>query len=176
MKQKKDPWAELTELLKFAGSLPAPAKHARKMSQKTRLARLRMALASTDPLWRIRQLLPDDGENEQAVVIYAHACLLETNAAGLSIVFDRFDPEELDRIGAALKAIKASKSLTAFRQLRRLLSSEIKAGRNAIDAGEWMAAKPAVRRIDKGSDALVEEMERQLLAFCRSHIDELAAG
>lgn len=173
--KKKNPWTEIADLLKFAGSLPSPAKPARKISRKTRLAGLEKALASDDALGRIRQLIPDDGENEQAVLIYAHACILETNSAGLSIVFDRFDPEELDRIEKSLHAIKASKTLLAFRQLRRLFSSEIKAGRNAVDAGEWMAAKPAVRRIDKNSGALVAEMERKLLAFCRSHVEQLAA-
>ena len=110
----------------------------------------------------MRVQVPDEGGNEtQQVVVYAYACILETNSAGLSILFDRFSRAERRSMASALAAIKATATLRALRSLERAFARE---------------KAPETRSVDRQSDKLVAEMEAGLLRFCEAHVVELAAG
>ena len=125
-----------------------------------RLAKLERALSSSrifDALEKVRGLVPDDGTGVQEVVVHAFACILETDSAGLSILFDRFDEDELRRVHASLESIGATRTLTALRKLEK-------------------ARPPGAQRIDRQSGIQVEEMQQKLLVFCKAHVEELAAG
>ena len=145
--------------------------------QKQRLAALKKALTSAralDALEKVRALIPDEGAGAQQVVVYGFACLLEANSAGLSILFDRFEDDELEQIGSSLEAIGALQTLAAFRKLQRAFASAVAGGRDRLDAAEWVAARSDSRRIDRDARAHVTEMEQKLLAFCKAHLEQLA--
>ena len=151
-------FAQMMRLVGEGSSIIAAMPPAPRVPAKRRLALFEKAFKAKDPatsLARIRDLVPDEGNAAHDVVVYGHACILETNSAGLSIVFDRFDAKERARIARALKQIGAVKTLKDFEILR--------------------ARRSAARLIDRKSDAHVREMESKLLAFCRKHVDELAA-
>ena len=59
-----------------------------------KVKKLQHALRSEDPLSKIRDLLAETNE-EQAVVMWVYSCMQETDAAGIAIVFDRFEYEEV---------------------------------------------------------------------------------
>lgn len=146
--------------------------------QKQRLAALKKALTSAralEALEKVRALIPDDSAGAQQVVVYGFACLLEVSSAGLSILFDRFEEDELERIGASLEAIGALQTLAAFGKLQRAFVSAVAGGRDRLDAAEWIAARADSRRIDRDAKAHATEIEQKLLAFCKAHLDQLAA-
>jgi hypothetical protein len=163
----------MMRLVKDADRLPVEDETASKLSPKTRLARLEKALESEDPLPVIRELIPDDGTNEQSVVVYAFPCILETGSGGLSILLDRFDDDELARITSSLKSIGANRTLADLQQLRAALQQGVAAGQDRIDAAE-LVARESGKGIDQQADAHVREMEEKLLEFCRGHLEELA--
>ena len=144
-------------------------------SPRTRLARLKKALASADPLPNIRALIPDDGPNEQSVVVHAFACILETGSGRLSIVLDRFDDDELDRISSSPEIIGATRTLAHLQRLRSALPRASAAGQTRLDAVEFVAGQSGTKLIDRDADVHVREMEKKLLDFCRGHLEELAA-
>ncbi|HEX7337246.1 MAG TPA: hypothetical protein VF252_08565 [Gemmatimonadales bacterium] len=177
-KRKADPnqlFAEMMQLVKSAGPPPGQPSAARRLSPKTRLARLKKALGSDDPLPNIRALIPDDGANAQAVVVHAFACILETGSAGLSVLVDRFEDDELAKIISSLEAIGARATLADLRQLRAALQRAVQAGQNRLDAAELVAEGPG-KRIDRHAELHVREMGERLLEFCRTRLEELAAG
>ena len=146
---------------------------------RTRLAKLSAALAQDDAfeaLSKVRELLPDDGEGAQQTVVYGYAAVLEVNSSGLSVLFDRLDDEELWKCRAALDAIGAEHTLHAFDTLHPAFVKMIAAGTDRFEAAERLAAQPATRRLDREHQNHVGEMEQKLLAFCRTHVAELAAG
>jgi hypothetical protein len=144
-----------------------------------RLAAMKKAFSAGtafDALHEVRELVPDNGMGAQQAVVYGFACILEANSAGLSILFDRFEDDELEKIRSSLEAIGAIRTLADFRQLQGVFASAVAGGRDRLDASEWMAVQPESQRIDRESEAHVREMEQKLLEFCKTHVDELAAG
>ena len=123
---------------------------------------MQRALSAGD-LARVRAQVPDEdaGNKAQQVVVYAHACVLETNSAGLSILFDRFSRAERRSMASALAAIKATATLRALRSLERAFARK---------------KAPETGSVDRRSDKLVAEMEARLLRFCEANVEELAAG
>lgn len=150
------------------------------MSSRTRsVAALRTALQSVDPaeaLAQLRALVPDDGEGAQQVIVYAYACILEVNSAGLSILFDRFEDDELAKCRAALEAIGAERTQADLRTLHALFVQALAEGRDRFAASEWVVEHPDTRSIDRQSDIHVSELESALLAYCDRHMEEIAAG
>ena len=96
-------------------------------SYASRLEALRAALASEDPLASVREAIEEDNRDQQ-VVVWAFACLLETNSAGLSVVFDRFDESELERIAEALAAVGASRTLADLRAMQAFVGQGVASG------------------------------------------------
>ena len=142
-------------------------------------AAIRKALQSNDPaeaLATVRALVPDDGEGPQQVVVYAYACILEVNSAGLSILFDRFEDDELARCQAALEAIGAERTQADFRTLGALYAHALAEGKDHFAASEWVAEHPDARPIDRQSDMHVSELESALLAYCARHVEDIAAS
>jgi hypothetical protein len=143
-----------------------------------RLETLQKALAvddTFDALTTIRELIADDGANEQEVVVYAYACILETSSAGLSILFDRFDDVELAKIDRSLESIGATQTLNELRGLTGAFRGLVAKGLKRLDAAETLVEQPDTQRVDRASDAHVEEMEQKLLEFCRQNVEALAA-
>jgi hypothetical protein len=143
-----------------------------------RLAELQQALAVDevfDALSKIRELIPDDGANEQEVVVYAFACILETSSAGMSILFDRFDDAELSKIDRSLEKIGATQALNDLRGLTTAFRGLVAKGMKRLDAAETLIEQPETQRMDRASDVQVEEMEQKLLEFCRQNVGALAA-
>lgn len=148
-------FAEMMRLVESAGPEVARVRRAGIASRKVRLGKLEKALSSGTPfdaLAKVRELVPDDGVGAQQVVVYGFACILETNSAGLSILFDRFDDDELRKLDASLERIGATRTLAALRAMRRL----------------------GAAKLDAQSQVYVAEMEQRLLAFCKAHLPELA--
>ena len=143
------------------------------------VAAIRKALQSDDPveaLAAVRSLVPDDGEGPQQVVVYAYACILEVNSAGLSILFDRFEDDELARCQAAFEAIGAERTQADFRTLHALYAHALAKGKDRLAASEWVVEHPDARLIDRQSDMYVNELESALLAYCDRHAEDIAAG
>jgi hypothetical protein len=145
-------------------------------TRETRLARLRDAVAGANPLSDVRELLPDTGEGAQEVVVYGYACILETNSAGLSILLDRFDDVELGRFDRSLESIGAKQTLADLRRLAVLFRGAISEGQDRLRAAETVGQSTEAQRIDRAAEAHVREMETLLLDFCKTHLEELAAG
>ena len=146
---------------------------------KARLAKLQKALSSTgtfDALEKVRALIPDDGAGAHEVVVYGFACILETSSAGLSILFDRFDDDELGRIRGSLESIGATRTLTALRKLEKAFERALGKGKAREDAADSLTLLPDAQRVDRQSADHVDEMQRKLLEFCKAHVRELAAG
>ena len=150
------------------------------MSARARsVAAIRQALQTDDPaeaLAAVRALVPDDGEGPQQVVVYAYACILEVNSAGLSILFDRFEDDELARCRAALEAIGAERTQADFRTLHALYAHALAEGKDRFSASEWVVEHPDARQIDRQSDLHVSEMESALLTYCGRHAEDIAAS
>ena len=141
----------------------------------SRLPALQRALASNEPLTQIRSLIPDDGTNEQEVVVSAFACIQETRSSGMSILFDRFDDDELEKIDHSLECIGAERPLAEFRKLAEAFQRAIANDEDRQDAAERLVAEADSQRIDRASEALVQEMEEKLLAYCQRNVEALAA-
>lgn len=144
-------------------------------SNARRLEVLRAALASKDPLSAVRGAIEEDNPDQQ-VVVWAYACILETNSAGLGIVFDRFEEPEVARIAKALEAIGASKTLSDLRVLQAAVAQGEASGLSRLDASEALEDQAEPRRIQRQFESQVAEMEACLLSYCRDHLDSLAAG
>ena len=143
------------------------------------VAAIRKALRSNDPveaLANVRALVPDDGEGPQQVVVYAYASILEVNSAGLSILFDRFEDDELARCRTAFEVIGARRTLADFRALHALFAQALAEGKDRFAASEWLLEHPDCRTIDRQSEIHVGELESALLAYCQGHIEEIAAS
>ena len=146
-------------------------------AQARSVAAIRKALRSNEPaeaLAAVRALVPDDGEGPQQVVVYAYACILEVNSAGLSILFDRFEDEELAKCHAAFEAIGAERTQADFRRLHALFAQALAEREDRFAASEWVVEHPNARPIDRQSDMYVSELESALLAYCDRHVDEIA--
>ncbi len=146
--------------------------------KKQRLAAVEKALAckkASDALEKLRALVPDDGDDAQEVVVYGYACILETNSAGLSILFERFDDAELEKVRRSLEAIGAVRTLAALSGLLESFASAIAGGKSRLDACEWLSAQSIPQRVDQESETHVSEMEGKLVAFCRARAEELAS-
>jgi hypothetical protein len=143
----------------------------------SRLEELRKALLVSDAfdaLSAVRGLIPDDGAGAQEVVVYGFACILETNSAGLSIVFDRFDDDEIGKMELSLEKMGATKTLEAFRTLDAAFRQLLAEGEERLDAGDRLVGAPETRRIDGACEAHVAEMEASLLRFCKDNVEALA--
>src|SRR5687768_5440322 len=89
-----------------------------------RMATIKQALELPDrfeALTAIREAIPERNEAQKQVVL-AYACILEASSAGLSIVLERFDDDELDQMEAVLEALGAEATLADLRRLRAAVS------------------------------------------------------
>jgi hypothetical protein len=171
--------AELKGLMESAAALMAEPSTEPSMSPRKRLARLKKALSAKDAfesLVKIRELVPDEGVGAQQVVVYGFACILETSSACLSILFDRFDDDELAKIVAALESIGATSTLRDLRELQVVFARAVGKGHARLDAADRVARQARTRGVDGRSEAHGREMEQKLLEFCKQHLEELAAG
>jgi hypothetical protein len=141
----------------------------------TRLAAIRKALASDDPLASVREAIAEENK-EQMVVVWAYACILETSSAGLTILFERFTPPEIVKIERALAAIGAAQTAADLRILRHDFEKAVDAGSSREDASDALSGSATGRTIDRKCELQVQEMEARLLAYCAEHERELAAG
>jgi hypothetical protein len=148
-------FADMMRLVASAPPRPRTKRKKPAVAAPAQITRLERALARKRPLPAVRELIPDEGNREQMIVVRAFACLLETDSAGLSMVFDRFDARERKRMRAALEAIGARQTVSAFDRI------------SAADAA-------ARRRIDRGRARHVAEIETKLLGYCRRNIAALA--
>ncbi len=148
------------------------------MDVENRLAALKKALTHSDPITAVRKLCRDDGPEAQQVVVYAFSAIVETGSAGLSILFDRFDDDaELNKVGAALEAIGATRSQADFQTLHQAYCQTLaEEGQDQFDAAAVAAELGESQGIDRRAAEHAEEMERQLEAFCREHLEKIAAG
>ena len=140
-----------------------------------RLARLRTALKSNDPLPKIVAIIPNDGHGERGIVINAYGCLLETNSGGLSMIFDRFGGSEFAQMIDAVERIGAERTLRDLKTLRRVWKRSATAGGDQFEAADAVARYAKARKIDPAYRTHVRELERKLLKFCKDHIEELAS-
>jgi hypothetical protein len=143
--------------------------------QTTRLAAIRKALASDDPLSGVREAIAEENK-QQRVVVWAYACILETSSAGLTILFERFTPPEILKIERALAAIGAAQTAADLRTLRQAFENAVDAGSSREDASDGLHESAAGRAINRKYERQAQEMEARLLAYCAEHERELAAG
>lgn len=138
------------------------------------MSELRAALASdSDPLGQFRELMPE-GSPEQDVVVHVFGAILETGSAGLSILLDRCDSDELDALCAGLQTAGAAETLRDILVLRHALSDAVKSGIDPLDASEQIAESEMGRALDKKHELHVAEMESKLLKYCRENVEILA--
>jgi hypothetical protein len=138
------------------------------------LRRVRRALATKEPLVNVREAIAERNR-EQKVVVWAFACILETGAAGLPILLDRFTRAELGRIEAALEEIGARVAVKELRALRRAFEKARGAGKSRYVASDAVGGSRLGRAVTRRHATHVEEMEARLLAYCRQHVERLAA-
>ncbi|NJN64876.1 MAG: hypothetical protein HC882_08325 [Acidobacteria bacterium] len=140
----------------------------------SRRSAIAKALASSSPLEEVRELVPDDGAGAQQVLVYGYAFILETSSGGLSIVFDRFDDDELARLGHALDAIHAPRAVAAFRSLEAVFRDALRSGADRFEAADTAAARASESGIDDESESFADEVEAALVEYCKAHLDDLA--
>jgi hypothetical protein len=148
---------------------------AKKARVTARMAMIRDALASSEPLASVREVIAESNR-EQKTVVWAYACLLEANSAGLTILFDRFTPAEIGRIERALVEIGATGTASNLRSLRQAVEKTIAGGASRAKASEALGDSATGKAIDSDHHAQVQEIEAKLLAYCAEHERELAAG
>ena len=146
-----------------------------KGSNARQLTVLREALSSEDPVRSIREAIAEDNA-EQQVVVFAFACILETNSAGLAILFDRFDASEVEHIANALSAIGANDTLSALRVMQAAVAEGEASGLSRLDASEALYDRAEIKELKRKNASHVAEMERCLLEYCRTHLERLAEG
>jgi hypothetical protein len=150
----------------------------RRRKPEQRVAVLRRALEGTAPvsdrLSTVRELLVSERNKPQQVVVWVHACILETNSAGLSILVDRFNRKEIARIDRALDTIGATVTRKALAQILARVERGLASGKTWTDASD--AAHQRSPSIARKSGQYVTEMERCLLTYCQDHVEKLAAG
>ena len=172
-------WAELLGLVKSASRIPAAPKRTKETAatRTKRRRKIEAALKARD-LEKVRDALPvaaTDAENEaQLTVIYAYAAVLEVSSACLSILFERFSGRELRDIEAALADIGARETLRDLRRLTRALAAALARGKRRGAAVEWLMERPLRKTVDRRASQHVDEMEKALLRYCRTNLDELA--
>jgi hypothetical protein len=139
-----------------------------------KLAVIRKALASSDPLGNVREAIAEENKT-QKVVVWAFACILETNSAGLTILFERFTLPEIARIERTLAEIGASRTLADLRALLEVFQMARDRGVPRFDASDALNESAIGRAANKRGQAQVAEMEAKLLEYCKAHEQELAA-
>ncbi|HJU41223.1 MAG TPA: hypothetical protein VJ691_00355 [Vicinamibacterales bacterium] len=169
-------FAEMMGLVKSARPLlekvQRPAKTKRSGPQQ--LTRLKAALKSDDPLPKIVEIIPNDGRGERATVVDAYGCLLETNSGGLSMIFDRFGGDEFEQMMDAVERIGAARTLRDLKALRRVWKRAATAGEDQFEAADAVARYAKTNKIDAARATHVRELERQLVKFCKAHVEDLA--
>jgi hypothetical protein len=106
----------------------------------------------------------------------AYAVILQTNAATLAILFDRFSQAQLVRIEKVLRRIGAAETLADYLALKSAFDELVERGMSRLDASDVFDQPDDLRLIARKSSAHVSEMEERLLAFANAHLDELAAA
>jgi hypothetical protein len=144
------------------------------LAARSRIAVVETALASSEPLAKVREVIAETNK-EQRVVVWAFACVLETHSAGLLILLDRFTGAELGRMEKALDAIGAKRTLADLRKLRRAFEAARHSGQSTDNAPEAVDRSALGRAIARTREAHVREVEERLLSFCKAHVAELAA-
>lgn len=105
-------------------------------------ASVRAALLSDEPLMSLAAVI--DGDTPAGKVFcWVQACLLETNSAGLTIVFERFSLEEIAEMETALEAVGATETLADLRALRKAFELSIGSGMDELDASEELDCHPS---------------------------------
>ncbi|MBE0584488.1 MAG: hypothetical protein IH612_12120 [Desulfofustis sp.] len=131
------------------------------------------ALSFDDPLSALSGVV-DENTPSGGAYRWAYVCILETNSAGLSILFDRYEDTDLDQIEGALEKIGALKTLSDLRVLRKAFDDAIALGFDRFDASDNLDKDPNLKGIIREYQRHVEEMENLLVVFCKKHAHELA--
>jgi|SoiMethySBSTD1v2_1073268.scaffolds.fasta_scaffold00492_38 hypothetical protein len=157
--------------------MPGPRKRtkASRKHKPSRLAQLERALRKKDPLGELNLLVNDKLEPGKTFA-FAYACILETNSATLAILFDRFTRSQLDRTEKVLQKIGAIDTLADFRALRGPFDQSVAKGKPPNVASAALDEREELRAIARKYNAHTSEMEECLLAFAKSHVNELAAA
>ncbi len=139
-----------------------------------KVAELRAALVSDDfPLAQFRELMPE-GSPEQDVVVFVFAAILDTNSAGLYILLDRYDSDELNIICKGLQTVGATETLTDLQALRRAFGNAVASGLDQFQASDQVAESEMGRALSNKTELHVGEMESKLLKYCRDNVEILA--
>jgi hypothetical protein len=151
---------------------------AKKPRPTLRLTTIRRALASGDrfeAITAIREAIAEKNR-EQKIVVWVYACILETNSAGLTILFDRYTPPEITKMERALVESGAAGTAADLRTLRQELETAVDGGMTREDAIELLQESKVARAIDRAHEAHVQEMETRLWEYCAKHDEKLTAG
>jgi hypothetical protein len=149
-----------------------PRMAARKRRQAAKVALIQEALASEDPLASLREVIAEKN-HQQKVVVWVYAGILETNSAGLTILFERFTPPEIIQIERGLVEVGATQAASDLLALRRKFESAIDGGATRDHASEAVHESSIGKAANRRCEGHVEEMEAKLLEYCRAHVEEL---
>ena len=134
-------------------------------------AALEAALASAHPLEPIMEAVDIDRQPGRMFNM-AHAFMLETYSATMSILFDRFDRSELDEMTEALATVGAERTLADWRVVRASFDRRVEGGSDPYDASLELGEDPALRPLLSGFAEQADEIRERLLAY-EAHWDEL---
>jgi hypothetical protein len=131
-------------------------------------ASLEEALASDNPIGAIMEAV-DTTKASGALFNSAHAFMLETFSARMSMLFDRYEDDELDKMEAGLAAIGASEALADWRVVRAGFNETVAGGMDRYDASEEIDSRaeldPVLSRFAEHAD----EIEARLVAYAKAN-------
>lgn len=130
------------------------------------------ALASDDPLGAIMDRI-DTGREPGRSFNLAHGFRLEVYSATMSILFDRFEDDELDDMEDALALIGATATLAEWRSVRAAFDALVADGADRFDASETLDASPAAKPVLRRFAEQAAEVEGKLVEFARANWPDL---
>lgn len=136
---------------------------------------LEEALESDHPLERIMDEI-DTGREPGQSFNYAHAFMLETYSATMSILFDRFEDDELDEMERGLELIGASQTLEDWREVRGAFDALVERGLDRFDASERIDGSGELQPILKRSADQAADVEARLLDFAKRNWSRLTGA
>lgn len=138
---------------------------------------VRQALESNDPLANTNNELYMVN-HEQRLFRKIFGASLEVYSAGISMLWDRMGQKDIDELAGYLLEIRADNTLSAIKEIRDLLVSELGATFSEDQLFDLVGSEKfeeMVRPYDLKYKEMSEEMEEKLLIFAKKNIKRLSA-
>jgi hypothetical protein len=136
---------------------------------------LEEALHGDDPLGDINNNLSGKSKCQKEFRVL-YAAILEINSDGVPGLFDHFTERELETIYRRYNALTARKLCSAIDTLKKLINERLGAKASKKRISEFFNSTripDEVKNIYKDNKRIVVEMEKKLLAYATSSLEDL---